>query len=474
MYQPIREDMFLSDNESDPDDVREEEEDEHVVKSDPEREEETLGSHKVRQEGVEDTQEGVEDTQEVVEDTQEVVEYTQEGVEYTQEGVLEDLTAGAHSKVLEEYILEVRATGHWMCRECGKASKLKGAIKSHVEDTHLTKVLKELAMEDKNNQQVLRKAEDGKEQVGGLDNHIMDLHSEEVQCQLCKLNLSTSNLREHILKEHLRNKFTDCRLCEQKFANRTGLKNHIKQMHLSKTSSNIHRHNKFIDCSHCEQKFAKKDSLKTHIKQVHLSKTSICQICNKEYKDLYHHKKYFHEKIKNYECSYCSKKFQAQKFLFHHIQGVHLGEKTNCPDCKRDISVDNFSRHVKEVHKKIKKPCPQCGKEFSMSGVKRHIRQVHTNESRQCPDCGKYITIGNLYTHIRSVHNKLKKICDLCDKEFPFAFISVHKRKVHDMGKPIDHVTPRGPHHRPRKGHKEEFDELMEDKFDKGESGGQH
>ena len=107
------------------------------------------------------------------------------------------------------------------------------------------------------------------------------------------------------------------------------------------------------ECSLCEQKFVTKNALKNHIKQVHLSETSTCHICHKEYKDLYHHVKYFHEKIRNYECSYCEKKFQAKKLLYNHVQSIHLGEKTRCPDCNKDISVDNFSRHVRETHERV-------------------------------------------------------------------------------------------------------------------------
>ena len=62
---------------------------------------------------------------------------------------------------------------------------------------------------------------------------------------------------------------------------------------------------------------------------------------------------FFHEKIRNFECSYCEKKFQAKKLLYNHVQSIHLGEKTKCPDCKKDISVDNFTRHVKEFHEKV-------------------------------------------------------------------------------------------------------------------------
>jgi len=268
-------------------------------------------------------------------------------------------------------------------------------------------------------------------QVAHLDKHILANHGEKVECQLCNQTFPVGNLRWHILKEHCHNKVTECSLCEQKFVTKNALKNHIKQIHLSETST--------------------------------------CHICHKEYKDLYHHVKYFHEKIRNYECSYCEKKFQAKKLLYNHVQSIHLGEKTNCPDCKKDISVDNFSRHVRETHERIKKPCPHCEKEFAMSNLSRHIRQVHNNESTECPDCGKALTISNLNKHIKSVHKKLKKTCDICNEEVPYSSISVHKRKVHNIGKPIDDVTPRGPNLKLRKRYQqmqnqeEEFDKLTED-----------
>ena len=144
--------------------------------------------------------------------------------------------------------------------------------------------------------------------VEHLNNHIIANHGEKVACQLCDQNFSLRNLREHILKEHC--------------------------------------HKKVTKCSRCEQKFVTKNALKSHVMQIHLSETNTCNICHKEYKDLHHHVKFFHEKIRNHECSYCNKKFQAKKLLYNHVQSVHLGEKTICPDCKKEISVDNFIRHT--------------------------------------------------------------------------------------------------------------------------------
>ena len=240
---------------------------------------------------------------------------------------------------------------------------------------------------------------------------------EKVAYQLCDKKFLLSNIRKHIIKEHCHNKVTKCSICEQKCAN--------------------------------------KHDLKRHVKQIHMSETYKCNICHKKYKDLHNHINFFHEKIRNFQCSYCYKKFQTKNVLKSHVQSIHLGEKTNCPDCKKDISVDNFSRHVREIHKKIKKLCPNCDKEFAMSNLTRHIKAVHNNDSTKCPQCNKTITRINLLKHIKSVHNKLNVICNICNVECLYSNISVHKRKVHGLGKPVDDVTPRGPNFKLRKSYRQ-------------------
>ena len=291
--------------------------------------------------------------------------------------------------------------------------------------------------------------------VVDLDKHILTTHKEDIQCQLCDQTVSVSNLRWHILKEHSHRKVPECSLCDKKFSTMNALKSHIKKTHLSTE-----------ECGLCDEKFLTKNALKSHIKKIHLSgETPTCTICNKEYKDLYHHIKFKHEQIRNYECSYCRKKFQSKKLLYNHVQSIHLGEKSNCLDCKKDFSVDNFQRHIKEFHEGIKKPCPKCGKEFGRANWSRHIRQVHNKESTKCPDCGKALSISNMNKHIQSVHNKLKQVCSLCNKEVPYSLISVHKRRNHNIGKSVDDVTPRGPNITIRKSTNEKFDKIKEDNF---------
>ena len=169
--------------------------------------------------------------------------------------------------------------------------------------------------------------------------HMLANHGKKVECQLCSKTFSMGKLRWHILKEHCRNKVVKCSLCDQNFVTKTALGNHVKQIHMSHTST--------------------------------------CYICRKELQDIYHHVNYFRRQIRNYKCSYCEKKFQAKKMLYNHVQSIHLREKTNCPTCKKDISVDNFNRHVREFHEKIRKTCPHCGKEYGMSNLSKHVREVH-------------------------------------------------------------------------------------------------
>ena len=86
-----------------------------------------------------------------------------------------------------------------------------------------------------------------------------------------------------------------------------------------------------------------------------------------------------------------------------------MGKKTNCPTCKKNISVANLSRHVTEVHTKIRKACPHCNYKYLMSSLSRHIRKVH------------------------------KKICDICNAEVSY-YMSVHKRKEHGIDMLIENV----------------------------------
>ena len=101
----------------------------------------------------------------------------------------------------------------------------------------------------------------------GKHKHMAVNHEKEVKCQLCSKTFLKGNLRLHILKDHWRNEMAKCTLCEKKFENLNAMKSHVK---------------------------------KTHINEL-----TTCNICHKDYKNLQDHIKFFHEKFKTLECSYC-------------------------------------------------------------------------------------------------------------------------------------------------------------------------
>ena len=236
---------------------------------------------------------------------------------------------------------------------------------------------------------------------------------EMVECSLCKKLVPENSLPDHILKEHCTKQTLDCELCD------------------------------FV-CS-------TRDALRYHSVKVHKDISFPCDLCKKSFKDLDSHVKYFHDKKRNFKCSYCEKAFQVNRLLDNHVKSVHHGTQINCPECNKNVSIDNFTRHRKEKHDKVKKPCPQCEKEFGMSNLSRHIKSVHNDESTKCPECDKSYSLYNLSHHIRNIHREQKKTCDICNKIVPAANVSAHKRRVHNIGRDINDVIPRGPNHKLRK-----------------------
>ena len=153
-----------------------------------------------------------------------------------------------------------------------------------------------------------------------------------------------------------------------------------------------------------------------------------CQICHKEFKDLYIHVKQFHRWN---DCFQCGESFESLNFLHNHLRSIHLREKNKCPYCGKDVVVNNFKRHITDKHQRVMRQCPHCDKEFRMSKLSLHIRKEHSSGGSECPDCGKVFGGYSLMKHIKAVHNKVKTTCDICYQKVSFSNISFHKKKYH-------------------------------------------
>jgi len=240
-----------------------------------------------------------------------------------------------------------------------------------------------------------------------------------------------------------------CNFCDQAFflQDLKSLQQHILELHYQGPK-----------CSLCESLFASKDALKNHVRQRHVNEILTCEVCHMECQDLPFHMETFHKSEFLYkpEAKACSPP-RSESTPIKIAAPVKLprqkgaGVTRTCPECQKEISVDNFGRHVQEKHSKLRKSCPHCSKDFAPSNLQRHIRQVHFEERAQCPKCEKVVTACNLNTHIKNVHMKLKKVCQICKKEMPQYKISQHRRNVHNIGQPKEVVIPRVPNSKVRK-----------------------
>ena len=73
------------------------------------------------------------------------------------------------------------------------------------------------------------------------------------------------------------------------------------------------------------------------------------------------------EKIKNFQCKKCDKKFQDKQKLSYHLIAVHQNSKSfKCEKCSFRANFKfNLNKHFKAVHLKEKYHCKKCGKGYA-------------------------------------------------------------------------------------------------------------
>ena len=161
------------------------------------------------------------------------------------------------------------------------------------------------------------------------------------KCETCgKCCKNASVLNRH---KKIHDKPFECILCDNRFADKSGLKYH--QM--------IHTGEKTFQCNTCDKYFTRKDTLTAHLaihsgqddpwgyhsrkkKNLLLPKISLeCKICQKTFpqkKRLAEHEK-IHASEKLFQCNYCPKRFSRKSTLWAH-ERLHTKEGTRqCSQC---------------------------------------------------------------------------------------------------------------------------------------------
>merc|ERR1711997_484231 len=152
------------------------------------------------------------------------------------------------------------------------------------------------------------------------------------------------------------------------------------------------------DCSLCEQDFASRAALQQHM-QCHINA----------------------DPESPYRCDEGGKTFSVPARLSRHYR-THTGEKPyNCSICHKSFSVkENLSVHLRIHTQDRPYQCSVCKRSFEHSGkLHRHMR-IHTGERpHQCTLCNKtFIQSGQLVIHMRTHTGEKPYVCASCNKGF--------------------------------------------------------
>ncbi|KAH8410155.1 hypothetical protein KR009_007095 [Drosophila setifemur] len=221
---------------------------------------------------------------------------------------------------------------------------------------------------------------------------------ELLQCPMCPKHFKKHSLRAH-LRNHTDERIFECSECQQKFARRHNLKNHMAAMHgkkedleaaklakLAKKSGSEQSRPKY-QCRICGKILVKKHSLKIH----ELSHTEAVE-------------RPFRCHIP--DCSYAGLTQESLKtHLISHAQGRHKCDREGCTYMGK--SELHLKRHLKSAHAGDQGggewfSCDQCEFRARIKGhLRRHSLRHSGKKPHQCPHCDfQCSTIDNLRKHI--------------------------------------------------------------------------
>lgn len=212
------------------------------------------------------------------------------------------------------------------------------------------------------------------------------LIEKNLSCEKCSFKTAHQfSLKQHVELKHLNIRKTfECSYCDKVFSNRISFNHHTFTVH----------NMSHVRCEQCNQAFSSEEQLKSHkeslkcgsrlatdddfvesdsgvkctlCNRIYKSKKEwithyfnhhkfkkVCNICNIQlstYASLKNHKKTIHDKIKDFACTECPKKFAAKHTLLFHLN-THSGKKPySCKFCSFKASDrSSVSKHQKKLH----------------------------------------------------------------------------------------------------------------------------
>ena len=256
------------------------------------------------------------------------------------------------------------------------------------------------------------------------------------RCTECEYSTrDKSNLKKHVRNVHLTMKY-NCDFCAKKFNNVDLFQNHIK---VHETKMNKEEEIVWFECSICDFKSKRKNNLKRHKERHEKTKVKVQKPSKGRFKNYGSYTEYNEDVEKKWKCKLCDFSSSRNWSLLKHIDSLHFNTgsiscdicgkvvkhhyitkhislyhttkdgHSKCEKCLKDIPSENFNDHQCEMI-----ACDQCGKLFPRKGLLlTHVRLVHATECHSCSVCGNIFTSKERLKHHLKSHED-KKPCPEC------------------------------------------------------------
>ena len=310
---------------------------------------------------------------------------------------------------------KLKIKGKYKCEECEKSYKNHQTLKIHVATEHNLMCTK-------------------CEMVFASKEHIIDHRKTCQNYQTCKtcgekfdgFYLLKKHLKKNHPDEHSQAQCQTCELCGKVLGNIRNLKIHLLSVH---NVGELPPDKRIINCSRCDKEFKSAVTMDEHFKtQCHDNDKTECQ--NIEF-----------------NCKFCSTKWNSHLSLELHIMEIHMKRMFSCDQCNYiSHKREPIQRHIDLVHKQLRnRVCHHCGKAFTLQQYLRvHLRKKHNEgppieRKYRCDQCDKsYENPKNLKIHKATNHQKnVSYPCPICSKTFLHKqYLQQHVKHVHEKYRP--------------------------------------